>query len=280
MPRTETHTPTRPRRRLSLPLAIAATILLLTLGAATAAATANIEGVWSFNGGEIAVQSEGNGKFEGIVVQPTKFATCTHPTGQRIWKELTAQADGSYWGFHQWYKSDENAESCVENPVLGPTAWRVVEEAGGSHYLRVCLSAPGKGQPSIPAGSPGVGASYGCQNSALIAPLASSGVGSFKQVVQLPSNKKCVSGRKFVIHVRDAKFDPFKSVAVTLRGHKVKVVHRGSIYIATISLKGLHPGAFTIKIKATTVRGHRVSGSRTYHTCAIARKKSKPKKLK
>src|ERR1035438_1972677 len=152
MSRTEMHTPPRPRRRKSLLFAIAATILLLTVGVATAMATTNIEGVWSFNGGEIAVQPEGNGKFEGIVVQPTQFATCTHPNGQKIWKEITAQPDGSYWGFHQWYKT----ESCVENPVLGPTAWRVVEEAGGGHYLLVCLSAPGKSQPTIPPGSSGV----------------------------------------------------------------------------------------------------------------------------
>jgi hypothetical protein len=270
------HTPPRPRRRRSLPLAIAATILLLTVGVATAMATTNIEGVWSFNGGEIAIQPEGNGKFEGIVVQPTQFATCTHPDGQQIWKEITAQPDGSYWGFHRWFKT----ESCVENPELGPTAWRVVEEAGGGHYLLVCLSAPGKSQPTIPPGSSGAGASYGCTKSALIAPLATSGVGSFKQVVTLPANKKCVSGRKFLIHIHDPKYDPFKSIAITLRGHKVKVVHRGSTYIATVNLKGLHPGAFTIKIKATTFRGNHVSGSRTYHTCAKAPKNSKPKKLK
>jgi hypothetical protein len=269
----------RKRRGPALLLAIAATILLLTVGAATAAATSNIEGVWSFNGGQIAIQPEGNGKLEGVVVQPTKFATCTHPDGQKIWKEMTLQADGSYWGFHQWYKSDEATETCVENPVLGPTAWRVLEEPNGSRTLRVCLSDPGTTQPTIPLGSPGLDDTYGCVTSAMTAPLASSAVGSFKEVVSLPSVKKCVSARKFEIHIRDTKLDPFKSVIVTLKGHKVKVVHSGSTYIATISLKGLPPGAFTVKIKATTVRGNHVSGSRTYHTCATKPKKSKPKKL-
>jgi hypothetical protein len=269
-------TPPRPRRRTSLLLAIAATILLLTVGVASAAAITGIEGVWSFNGGQIAIQPEGNGKFEGIVVSPTNFAACTHPVGQKIWKELSAQADGSYWGFHQWYKT----ESCTENPILGPTAWRVVEEANGSRYVRVCLSNPGAGQPSIPLGSTGIGASFGCQNSGLTAPLASSGVGSFKQVVSLLSNKKCVSARKFAIHIRDAKYDPFKSVIVTLRAHKLRIAHRGSTYIATVNLKGLPPGAFTIKIKATTFRGHVVSGTRTYHTCTRKPIRSKPKKRK
>ncbi len=273
MLRTQSHTSTRPRRRSSL-IAITATALLLIAGSASAAS--NIEGVWSFNGGQIAIQQAGSGQFVGIVVSPTKFATCTHEVGQEIWTKITAQSDGSFQGFHRWFFE---TPACEPNPTPGPTAWRVVEEPDGSRYLRVCLSTPGGPQPTIPTGSQGVGASYGCISSSLTAPLAKSQVGTFKQVVTLPSAKKCLSGRKFQIHVRDAKYDPFKSVVVMLKGHKLKVAHRGSTYTATVNLKGLTHGAFTIKIKATTVRGHRVSGSRTYHTCTQTRKKSKPKKL-
>ena len=267
-------TPKRTRTgRIPSLLLLVFVVVLMTAGVASATASSSIEGVWSFNGGQIAVQPEVGGRFEGIVVQPTTFATCTHPVGQEIWKEITLQKDGSYWGFHQWYKT----ESCVENPILGPSAWRVVVNPDGSRYLRVCLSSPGTAQPTIPVGSSGLGASYGCGNSALTAPLASSSVGSFKQVVSLPGTRKCLSARKFLIHVRDSKYDPFKTVVVTRQGHKIKVQHRGGFYIATVSLKGLPRGAFTIKVKATTVRGNHVSGSRTYHTCA-KRKKSTSKK--
>jgi hypothetical protein len=280
MPRTQ-NTPPRPRRRRSLLSAIVATIILLTVGVATAAATNSIEGVWSFTGGQIAIQPEGNGKYVGIVVQPTKFATCVHPVEQHIWTDITEQPDGEFTGFHQWYKSNEATGECALNPVLGPTAWRVFKEASGSRYLLVCLSNPGTGQPQIPTStSKGVGATYGCEKSLMTAPLASSAVGSFKEEVSLPSSKKCVSARQFAIHIRDTKLDPFKSVVVTLKGHKLKVVHRGSTYIATVVLKGLPPGAFTVKIKAITVRGNRLSGSRTYHTCAKKPLKAKPKKLK
>lgn len=264
-------------------MALAATVLLLTAGVATAAATSSIEGVWSFSGGQIAIQPTGNGKFVGIVVQPTKFAACTHPVGQEIWKEITPQTDGSYWGFHQWYQSNEEIGSCVVNPAfVGPSAWRTVTEPNGSRYLLVCLSRPGTTQPKIPPGSHGEGETYGneCLHSELTVPLRSSAVGSFKEVVSLPSSKRCVSARRFEIHIHDSKYDPFKSVVVTLRGHKLKVVHRGTTYIATITLKGLPAGAFTVKVKATTVRGNQVSGSRTYHTCAKKPKKAKPKKLK
>jgi hypothetical protein len=292
------HSPQRPRRRRSLSLAIAATILLLTAGVATAMA-ASIEGVWSFNGGQIAIQPEGNGKYEGVVVSPTKFATCTHPDGQKIWKEMAPQSDGSYWGFHQWYKNNEAGGECVENPTLGRTAWRVIEDDGKGSYLRVCLSSPGTAQPTIPPGSSGEGATYGCTSSELISatlpsPAGStstgttttgttgtgkSGTASFQETLSLQSTKKCISARLFEIHLQDPKYDPFKAVTVTIKGKKIKTVRRGKYIDATVNLKGLPHGKFTIKIVATTVLKHRLSATRTYHTCAKKAKKSKPKKL-
>jgi hypothetical protein len=263
-------------------LAIAATVLLLTVGVATATATTGIEGIWSFTGGQIAIQPAGNGEFVGIVVQPTKFAACTHEVGQEIWKEITPQPDGSYWGFHQWYKSNEATGECVLNPELGKTAWRVLTEPNGSRRLLVCLNYPGPNtsQPTITSGNEGQNVTYKCIPSELTAPLASSAVGSFKEVVSLPSAKQCLSARKFDIHVHDPKYDPFKTVVVTLRGRKLKVVHRGDTYIATVNLQGLPPGAFTVKIKANTFRGNDLHGTRTYHTCAAKPKKATPGKLK
>jgi hypothetical protein len=273
------NTSQRPRRRPSLLAAIAATILLLTVGVATAVATP-IEGIWSFGGGQIAIQPEGNGKFEGVVVAPTTFATCVHPDGQKIWKEITPLADGSYQGFHEWFKSTEAGEECTPNPTLGSTAWRVIEESGGSRYLRVCLSRPGTAQPTIPSGSSGVGATYGCVSSAPIAPLPSkSGTGAFKESLSAPTTTKCLSVRSFQIHLQDPKYDPFKTMVVTIKGKKLKTTRHGAFIVATINLKGFPEGAFKIKIVATTVLGHHLSATRTYHTCAKKAKKSKPKKL-
>jgi hypothetical protein len=275
------------RRHRSLTLVIA-TAILLAVGVASAGAASSIEGVWSFGGGKIAVQPEGNGKFEGIVVSPTTFAACVHPDGQKIWKEMTPQSDGSYWGFHQWYKS---APACALDPTLGPTAWRVIEEAGGSHYLGVCLSNPGTSQPTIAASGTCVGATYGSVSSALISPLPTStgsnggsgssggsggsgssggsGTGSPKESLSLPNSKQCLSVRLFQIHLQDPKYDPFKTVSVTIKGykHKIATVRKGNYIVATINLKGLPKGAFTVEIKATTVLGHSLSASRIYHTC-------------
>jgi hypothetical protein len=76
-----------------------------------------------------------------------------------------------------------------------------------------------------------------------------------------------LSVRLFKIHLSDPKYDPFKTVSVTIKGRKFPTARKGKYIVATINLKGLPKGAFTVKIKATTVLGHSLSASRTYHTC-------------
>ena len=282
MPKTQNTSP-RPRRRNSLLSAIAATLLLLTLGVATAAATSNIEGVWEFDGGQIAIQPENGGpKLEGVVVAPTTFAECTHPAGQQIWKEMELKPEGFYVGFHQWYMTSET-EKCAVNPNRGPTAWRVIEAPNGSRRLVVCLSHPGTSQPTVTASGACVGATYGEVPSSFTAPTpvvaggttppGSSGSEAFKESLTLPSAKQCVSARLFKIHLLEPTDDPFKTVSVTLKGHKIATVHSGKYVVATIDLRHLPRGRFTIKIAVTTVLGHHLSTTRTYHTCA-----KKPKK--
>ena len=288
----------RPRRPRALLLAIATALLLALVGAASAAATPSIEGIWSFNGGQIGVQRLSNGTYEGTVVVATKFAECTHEPGEAIWTQITAQPDGSYWGLHQWF-----SENCAINPAdRGLTAWRVIEEPSGSYYLRVCFSHPGTTQPTIAPDGSAKEDTYGCYNSTLTAYVPEpgpenkgsgtgssgtsgssttgsgtpgSGVAGAKETLTLPSAKKCLSGRLFKIHLAEQKYDPFKTVSVTLKGRKIATVHKGKYVIATIDLKGMPKGAFTVKIKATTVLKHHLSASRTYHTCIA---KIKPKK--
>jgi hypothetical protein len=282
MQRPDMDRPPRSRRLSSLLLVIAAA-MLLAVGVASAGASSGIEGIWSFNGGQIGIQRLAKGTYSGTVVIETKFAECAHPVGQEIWAGITAQSDGSYWGLHQWYFGE-----CQENPLRGPTAWRVLEGINGSHYLRVCFSHPGTSQPAITASGAPKEASeyaayhvtYGCTDSALTASLpvapgsGKGGVAGSIERLTLPSAKKCVSVRLFKIHLADPKYDPLKKVTVTLRGHKIATSRKGNYVIATINLRGLPKGAFTIKIQATTVLGHHLSAERTYHTCIRKSKRS------
>jgi hypothetical protein len=271
--------PTHPRRPRSPLIAIAVT-LLLAVGAASAGAASSIEGIWSFNGGQIAIQPSSNGKFTGIVVVETKFAECAHPVEQPIWTEVTPQPDGSYWGLHQWYYE---SPSCPLNPTLGQAAWRVLEESNGSKYLLVCLSSPGSNsQPTIATNGSGAGTTYGCVKSELTAPLPTvsgkAGVAGSKEKLTLPNAKKCLSVRLFKIHLADPKYDPLKKVTVTLKGRKIETSRKGNYVVATIDLKGLPKGTFTVKVRATTVLGHHLSASRKYHTCVKKIKQSGKKK--
>jgi hypothetical protein len=253
------------RRRLAACVGVCLLISMLIVSGASA--SVSIEGVWSFNSGQIAIKPEGaGGKFEGVVVSATKFGTCVHPVGQRIWTGITPRPDGSYWGFHQWYFE---TSACVENTQLGLTAWRVEEPSGGARQLRVCLSEPGKAQPTIPSGSPGIGASFGCVSSARIAalPTKSSGGSGGTEKLSLPNTKQCVSLRHFQIHLRDPAYDPFKEVVVSLRKHTIAVKRHGRYIVASIDLRGFPVGVFTLHVRATTVLGHHLTASRTYHTC-------------
>lgn len=270
----------RRMRQLSPALSIAAlATALLSIGVATASASKNIEGVWSFNGGQIGIQRSSNGSYAGTVVVETTFASCSHPVGQQIWTNITEQPDGSYHGLHQWYFAN-----CETNPTLGPTAWRVLTAPDSSRYLRVCFSHPGTSQPLISAEGAPKGESeyaayhvtFGCYNSALTAPLpvapgesASGSHGSPEiESLTLAGTKQCVRRSKhFVIRLREAKYDPFKTVVITFHGHKIATSRKGGYVVATINLRKWKKGSFTVHIKATTVLGHHLSAKRTYHIC-------------
>jgi hypothetical protein len=284
-----------------LTLAIA-TLALVGLGAGVgvvassagaSSSASSIEGVWSFGGGQIAIVPASNGTLVGTVVAETRFVECAHPVGQQIWKDVTPKEDGSYWGLHQWYFADSK---CAENPQLGPTAWRALEEPDGSRYLKVCFSDPGTSQPMIAPDGSTSDVTYGCFESGFIAPppptgtttsgggssttgTTGSSVAGFIQR-QLPSSRLCLSARRFVIHLAEPRYDPFKTVRVTLEGRAIKTVRKGGYVDAIVSLEGLPAGAFTIKIDALTVLGVRLTGSRTYHTCAAKPRRHKPARLK
>jgi hypothetical protein len=258
-----------PVRTKTLSILAAALTAAALASAGPASAAAPIEGIWSFNGGKVGIQGQSDGTFLGTVVAPTKFSQCFHPAGEKMWTGIAPQADGSYWGFHQWYFA---SEACVPNPNLGKTAWRVLPTPGGSRFLRVCFSEPGTDlQPTIAPDGSTAHASYGCADSALISPLPVVKPDQFDEVATLPGNKTCFGALRMRIRLRDPKNDPIKKVVVTLRSgktlRKAKLKRHGHRVIATVSLKGLSAGPFTVVVKVTTVLGNHLAGRRTYRRC-------------
>jgi hypothetical protein len=103
---------------------------------------------------------------------------------------------------------------------------------------------------------------------------------SLATILGLPSTKSCVSRRTVTIHV---------PVHISVKGKKVtltkaeillsgKIVKRlsGKNLTATISLKGLKKGTFTVTIRATTSTHTTLSATAHYKTCAT-KKTTKPK---
>ena len=242
----------------------------LALGVSSAHAETPIEGVWSFNGGKVAIQAAPNGTFTGTVVAPTKFDQCTHPAGEQMWTEMRRQADGSYWGLHQWFFA---TEQCIPNPNLGPTAWRVLQNQKNESFLRACFSEPGSNsQPTISPSGEAKGATFGCVDSALISALPVVSSSQFAQVVTLPSSAACFAPSTLRIHLRNPKNDPLKTIVAKLQSGQIvraaSVRRKASGATATFDLSGLSAASFTVNVHLTTVLGDHLSGKRTYARCA------------
>ncbi len=251
---------------------------LLGLGATSAGATTAIERVWSFNGGEVAISSL-HGRLAGVVVTPTKFAECTHQAGEEIWTGMTLQPNGSYWGLHQWLFQG----SCGRNPELGPTAWRVMHKPDGSRDLLVCFSEPGGSQPTIEPDGVSARWTFGCEESAptaLLPVVVNSGDTTnsagqsgteqitFDKVVVLPRSGVCVKRRSLKLKLRDPRRDPLKRVVVRIGARRLVDV-RGVMRLKKgIVLRNLPEGSYTLTVVATTVLDQRLSGHRTYRSCA------------
>jgi len=95
------------------------------------------------------------------------------------------------------------------------------------------------------------------------------------QLFTLPAaTRKCVSRRKFAIHVRRPKGMAYTSIAVTVNGRtKVRLTGPKAKKVkATLNLKGLPAGKVTVTITAVTTTGRRAVSKRTYTACAAKKR--------
>jgi hypothetical protein len=246
-----------------------------TAGTGQASVVNPIEGIWSFNGGQIGVQGRPGGSFVGTVVAPTKLGQCVHPVGEQIWSDMRLQPDGSYWGLHQWY---EGTKECIPIPTLGLTAWRILPAANGSRFLRVCFSEPGSNsQPTIAANGTAANDTLGCTDSALVSALPAISSAQFGQYVKFPAAGGCFGKATMRIRMHDPTSDPLEKIVVKLRSGKIhraaKLKRIGSKITATLNLKGLTAAKFTVTVRLTTVLGSHLSGKRTYALCSMSQRR-------
>jgi hypothetical protein len=262
----------------SLKLTLLALTAVLVLGASSASAATNeIEGVWSFEHGSVAIEPGPNNTLQGKVETETQFVECPHVPGEVMWTNMKEQPDGSFWGSHQWF----HAGCQLDSQFVGPTAWRVLHNAKGGAYLKVCFSHPGGGQPEIAASGAETKPSgfYNCYESSLIEPLPPTGSGSGtgtgtggSGVLSTVNTKACVSQSTLKLKLKDSKSDPLKQVVVELNGKKVATVKgvkaiNKALKKGGITLTKLPSGTYKISVSATTVLHKTLTGSQTYKAC-------------
>lgn len=88
---------------------------------------------------------------------------------------------------------------------------------------------------------------------------------------KLPSNRRCVSRRKFRIRLRQSKDDPLARAEVFVGKKRVKVV-RGRRLTAPVDLRGLPKGKIVVRVVGITRSGRRTEAKRTYRTCTRKRR--------
>jgi hypothetical protein len=87
----------------------------------------------------------------------------------------------------------------------------------------------------------------------------------------LPATKTCVSRRRFAVHVKRPAGVTIAAVKLTLNGKTIKTRRAAGRFSATVDLRGLKKGTYTLAIRVTTASGKTLKGNRRYHTCANRR---------
>jgi hypothetical protein len=159
-----------------------------------------------------------------------------------------------------------------QNGYEGPTSWfSAVSTDTSSGTVNFSPAIPPGGSTYFSLEAPPSAAAITVGTPTTTTPSTGKGPSAFgpNGVIQgLPSPKKCVSKRHFVIHIRRYPGISYVEAIVFVNRHKVGVVHsRGGKFSAPINLRGLPSGTYPVKITVITSTGSIISGTRTYHTC-------------
>lgn len=236
----------------------------LAVAAASAAADSPLEGIWSFNGGRVAIQPNPDGTLTGTVIAATKFAECPHELGEQMWTDIAEQPDGSYSGLHQWFY---NESGCKRNPTLGKTAWRIFDDGSG-RVLRVCLSEPGEPAPTIGADG-GHSAGAQCFDSAPVSALPTNLASEF---ISEPGPEACIaSDKRLRLRVRNPQTNPLAQITVAVKGGGIRknfrLKPRHKSFVAILNLAPITAPTVRATVRLTTVLGAHLRHRQVYRRC-------------
>ena len=195
-----------------------------------------------------------------ILLRPTVFDQCPHVVGEEVWADMTPQADGSYWGKHQWF----NSSTCAY-VARGNTAFRVLDQQGT--FLRVCFSPPEnpESQPTIAPDGTNADTLRGCVDSDRIAnlPVATP---TLRTVATLPPARRSCRSTNLRLRLKQPPGDALKSVQISLNGHRAKSLTAADA-AGTQTLTHVPRRRVKLRITAQTVLGRTITGQRTYRAC-------------
>lgn len=216
--------------------------------------------------------------FEGTLKQmgPTNVGSLA-PGASRIYRfaatlKATGNADNDFQGAALTTGFRWNATG-LESPTPEPTA----TPSPTATPAPVSTPAPtGGGSAPAPAPAPDPAAPAPPPPPVDTAAADPTGELLGAQLFTLPAaTKKCVSRRRFAIHVRRPSGMTFASIAVSVNGRaklRLKGLKAKKVK-ATVNLKGLPAGKVTVKITAVTSTGRKAVSTRTYTTCAAKKRK-------
>jgi hypothetical protein len=192
--------------------------------------------------------------FPPPATEPAKY---TEPGATSALPWPNGSRQNGYEGPSSWFSGvspDTSTGTVNFSPAIAP---------GGSTYFS--LEAP-PNAAAIMVGTPTTTAPGG---SGLPPAFGRNGV-----IQGLPSSRKCLSKRRFTIHIRKYRGISYVVAIVFVNRKKVGAVKsRKGQFSAPINLRGLPAGTYPVKITVITSTGAIISGTRTYHTC---RKKLPP----
>jgi hypothetical protein len=185
------------------------------------------------------------------------------PLLRELWSDFSATGVPPTAPLWLSYPGDREAARQDQEWMVGPDVLvaPVVEEGATSrdvYFPAGCWNAPDNGERHT-----------GPAHARVTAPLARlpyftrCGTEPFATAALLPSARKCVSRRRFRIHVPRR----LRAVRVRVDGRRVRVRR----HMAIVDLRGLRKGRFRVRITAKTTSGRAVRATRRYRTCTPRR---------